>query len=114
MSEHRLTIPVRPKPKGRPRFARGRAYTPKDTVEFERLVAAAWVASGGPCFAGPVEVTASFTIDGIEVTIRELEPETKSPLRGDLDNYLKAVMDGLNGIAFGDDRQVHRLSADKA
>jgi Holliday junction resolvase RusA-like endonuclease len=112
VSEHRVTIDVRPRPKGRPRFSRGRAYTPPETVAFERAVGAAWVASGGPTFDGPVEVELSFTKDGIEVCVREL-PDAKSPLRGDLDNYVKAVLDGLNAVAFGDDRTVLRITAEK-
>lgn len=31
--------------------------------------------------------------------------------RGDLDNYCKAALDGLNGVAFVDDRQVTHLEA---
>lgn len=114
MSEHRLSIPIKPKPKGRPRFARGRAYTPKETVDFEAAIAAAWRSSGGPCFDGPVSVTCEFYKERIDVVITELDPATKSPLRGDLDNYLKAVMDGLNKVAFDDDRQVLLLSAKKS
>ncbi|WP_261128288.1 RusA family crossover junction endodeoxyribonuclease, partial [Streptococcus mitis] len=30
-------------------------------------------------------------------------------LTGDLDNYLKAIKDGLNGVAYHDDRQVKQL-----
>ena len=30
---------------------------------------------------------------------------------GDLDNYVKAVSDGMNGIAYQDDRQVVELKA---
>jgi len=31
---------------------------------------------------------------------------------GDLDNYVKSIQDGLNGIAWRDDRQVEKLVAD--
>lgn len=113
MTEHRVVIPIKPKPKGRPRFARGRAYTPPETVAFERAVGEAWRAAGGPCLDGPVEVELIFRRDEIEVVVRALDPNRKSPLRGDIDNYVKAVMDGLNAVAFGDDRQVLRLVAVK-
>jgi Holliday junction resolvase RusA-like endonuclease len=111
-SEHTVVIPIRPRPKGRPRFARGRAYTPKETVEFEAAIGAAWQASGGPCFDGPVEVHTTFTKESVTVTIRSVDG--KSSLRGDVDNYLKGVMDGLNKVAFDDDRQVLRVEATKA
>jgi len=31
---------------------------------------------------------------------------------GDLDNYVKSIQDGLNGIAWRDDRKVEKLVAD--
>jgi Holliday junction resolvase RusA-like endonuclease len=34
-------------------------------------------------------------------------------LRGDTDNYAKSTLDGLNGIAFRDDKQVVELVARK-
>lgn len=57
-----------------------------------------------------------------ELTIVEVEklmdyerwyPEKTSPLRGDIDNYVKTVMDALNGKAYADDRQVQKLRAAK-
>jgi Holliday junction resolvase RusA-like endonuclease len=113
VTEHRITIPIKPRPKGRPRFARGRAYTPPETVAFEHAVGVAWLESGGPCFDGPVEVELTFTKDSIEVCVRALDADRKSPLRGDVDNYAKSVLDGLNVVAFGDDRRVLRLTAEK-
>lgn len=32
---------------------------------------------------------------------------------GDIDNYLKAALDGLNGIAYQDDRQITSIWAEK-
>ena len=39
------------------------------------------------------------------------EPDSK--LRGDVDNYIKSVSDALNGVAYEDDRQIHKLSGRK-
>jgi crossover junction endodeoxyribonuclease RusA len=114
VSEHRVVIPVKPRPKGRPRYARGRMYTPTATQEFEAAVKAAWVASVGPTFEGPVEVDLSFDADSVTVTVRTLDDGIKSPLRGDLDNYVKSTLDGLNKVAFDDDRRVMRINARKA
>jgi crossover junction endodeoxyribonuclease RusA len=48
----------------------------------------------------------------MEVTV-EKYPDGASKLRGDVDNYLKTVMDGLNGVAWEDDKQVHAVVAEK-
>ena len=37
----------------------------------------------------------------------------KSPLLGDIDNYAKSILDGLNGVAFDDDKQVRYLKVVK-
>lgn len=113
MREHKIFIATQPRPKGRPRYARGRMYTPATTAEFEREVREAWERSEGPTFEGPVEVEVEFDSDCLTITVRELDPDVKSRLRGDLDNYVKSTLDGLNRVAFGDDRQVIRMSARK-
>lgn len=62
----------------------------------------------GPCFEGPVYLEVDFHKDGSIVTVGKLEAEHYPPsaLRGDIDNYLKLVMDGLNGAAYVDDSQI--------
>ena len=94
---HKITIPGRPVPKGRPRLGvRGRTayvYTPPATVEYEKLVG--WVAKSVGC--RPVEGPVSVELD---VYIRR---------RMDVDNVAKSVLDGLNGVAYEDDDQVVEL-----
>jgi len=89
-----LEIPGRPVPKGRPRVAAGgHAYTPRRTRDFEELVA--WHARGARRRFGrqPLAV--------------EIELWSQRPLRGDLDNYVKSILDGLErGGLFVNDRQV--------
>ncbi len=36
---------------------------------------------------------------------------TKARVKGDIDNYIKNVLDGLTGIAFEDDSQVSGVNA---
>jgi Holliday junction resolvase RusA-like endonuclease len=48
----------------------------------------------------------------MEVTVEKYS-DGGSRLRGDVDNYLKTVMDGLNGIAWEDDKQVYAVEAEK-
>lgn len=89
-----------PRPKERPRVTAHGAFTPKRTKEYEsaiRQVATLWCASW--CKRGRYRVTLKL------VSNREL--------RGDVDNYTKAVLDGLEGPAFENDRQVTDTRARK-
>lgn len=85
-------------------------YTAEKTRNAEKRIAEAWT---GPCFHTPVEVTIMFDREGIAVTVTPVDVEQLSKLRGDLDNYLKTVLDALNGIAWDDDRQVVKITAVK-
>lgn len=106
---------IRPKVKGRPRMTRsGRAYTPKDTLEYEAKIAEAYK---GPLFKNSLlSMTLVFSRDGTEMTIKVIEREPTSPyssLTGDVDNYAKAILDALNGVAYTDDKQIIRLYVEK-
>ena len=108
---YRFIVPGRPKVKERPRHGRGgHVYTPRDTLEREKAVAAVYM---GPRFEGPIQVWLSFGQDHTEVIIDELDQEP-TKLRGDIDNYAKLVLDALNGVAWIDDRQVVILTAAKS
>ena len=66
-----------------------------------------------------LSVKMRFTVDGAEILIEELKlndnvEQPKSKLRGDIDNYAKAVLDALNKIAYKDDKQVVSLYVEKA
>jgi len=102
---YKFVVKERPKAKGRPRFGQGRTYTPKGTIDAEASIAAAY---NGPKFEGPVSMSCVFSPTRTTITITPLEVDT-STLRGDVSNYLKLVEDALNGLAYDDDRQVHRL-----
>lgn len=97
-----LTIPGVPVPKGRPRFGRGRTYTPAKTAAYEELVRLTAVDSRNRQdwrkLTGPVKCTLRFY--GANPT-------------ADIDNLVKAVFDGLNGVAWEDDRQVSELVASR-
>ena len=87
-----FTIEGEPRSKQRPRVARGRAYTPKETVE------AYWAASEH-LFEERVVVSIDF-FNG-------------NRRRRDIDNMVKLILDALNGVAFVDDVQVVGLEAHK-
>ena len=90
-----------PVPKGRPRLGRGgHVFTPLRTTEYEELVKATALEARPSCW----ERSGRF-----DVTI-ELKLKIN---RGDIDNYIKAILDGCNGIAWVDDCQVVRILAEK-
>jgi crossover junction endodeoxyribonuclease RusA len=107
--EYSFLIEGKPKPKERPRMTkRGRTYTPKATLEAERRVRDSY---SGPLFTGPVALNLLFEKDNVQVTIKDAR--WTSGLRGDIDNYVKTILDGLQGKAFDNDRQVVDLQAMK-
>ena len=52
--------------------------------------------------------------EGTAVIVERLDLDTKSKLRGDLDNYIKTILDALNGVAWDDDSQVVKIIGIKA
>lgn len=111
--QHKFTIPIRPKAKSRPRVTskNGKqwAYTPKTTRDYEQMVKEYYK---GPKFEGPVSMSIVLSDKRAVVTITEMDCEP-SPLRGDISNYVKGIEDALNGLAYTDDRQIHRLVGKK-
>lgn len=107
----KFTVYGKPQGKARPRFTRqGRAYTPKNTVDYETQIRQAYIAAGGTLISDTkpilICITACFK--------RAKSNKMDSPvLRPDVDNIAKAVCDALNGIAYKDDKQITCLTVDK-
>lgn len=101
-----FTVPGTPVPKARPRVkqdrrGRNRTYTPDRTLEAEAAIQRHYIESAGCRHLDP-----SWRY--------RLEVEFHGPhASSDLDNLAKAVLDGLNGWAWADDKQVTELSAVK-
>lgn len=86
--------------KRRPRFTKsGRAYDPHENKAEARLIKESY---DGPKFDGPVSLTV-YVMKPTPKRARKPMPFVQKP---DLDNVLKAVMDGLIGAAYDDDSQV--------
>lgn len=66
-------------------------------------------------FTGPVAVSCVFILPRRRMDIwkRKPMPEIPAPSRPDIDNYVKALFDGLNGTVFADDAQVVDIRARK-
>lgn len=117
-SEERfVAVPGKIVGKGRPRFFKGHAVTPRATREAEDRVRAAWLtkypASDFQPFSGPVSVYVYIyrPMPASRPKAMLSEPDVYRP---DLDNVVKLVLDALNGVAYGDDAQVVGITASKS
>lgn len=105
-------VPGKVQGKARPRFSsRSRTvYTPGKTKSYERQIAEAYAAQRGPRFEGSVMVVieAVFSIPKSWTRAKKAAAAAGklAPGKPDIDNILKVVLDGLNGIAYKDDKQV--------
>lgn len=116
-------VPGKPFGKQRPRVVhRGgfsRAYTPKETVEYEKKVKSSYKKSTDIVLENhPIEAKILGIFPIPESTSKKKRNfmtqnkvhHTKKP---DCDNIGKAVLDALNGIAYQDDSQICKLSVEK-
>ncbi len=117
-----LTIPGQPKGKGRPRFSKySRAYTPKATADYEKMVRVLYKAKyGTQSFSEDVplsmEVYAYFGIpkrDSKAKKALKASGEVLPTLKPDTDNIIKLLADALNGYAYPDDKQITDIVAHK-
>ena len=114
-----------PHGKGRPRFSTRngfvKTYTDLQTLSYENLIRVAYLEAchGMPLtlhnevelklscyFPIPKSASKKKKADMLQGVVKH----TKKP---DLDNVIKAVLDGLNSVAFDDDKQVCRMIAEK-
>jgi len=117
MPEALIVIPGQPKSKGRPRFARGRVFTPATTLQYERLVAAAAREVISEPITGNVQVDIIAVYQVPKSWAKALQASARRgdimPTRPDIDNVIKICLDGMNAAAYLDDQQVHMISAEK-
>lgn len=91
----RFTIHGQPRPKQRPRMGKGYAYTPKATKQYEALVQSASSLSISKPFTEPIFVHIAFY--------------RQKGYKTDVDNLAKAVLDGMEKIAYKNDNLVRKL-----
>ena len=115
---YQIIISCKPFAKQRPRFARkgGRVYTPAPTLDYEARVAALFRDAIPEPLTGPIclavychfQTPKSWSKAKTESLI--WTPHLQTP---DADNLLKSVLDGANGVAFDDDKQVAWMTCKK-
>lgn len=120
-----ITFPMLPIPKGRPRARKCsnhiQIFTPQKTKEFEKAIAEYYKQSTkgfqfdkdqpiivNLVFGMPIPKSAP-KVKQVNMCKGNIK-HTKKP---DIDNLVKSVLDGLNGVAWEDDSQIVRLSASK-
>jgi Holliday junction resolvase RusA-like endonuclease len=113
-----FTIEGKPIAKQRPRLGRGGFYTPTKTKNYEKLVGSTYQKLGFSKIDGYIKATIKifFQIPP-SYPKRKKEDCRKGKIRptahGDTDNIVKAVLDGLNGIAYEDDCVIEEIHAEK-
>lgn len=117
-----FTVPGKPQGKARARTKKnGQTYTPRNTVEYEDRVKACYMESQPrqrwfekePL---AVSIYAKFGIPKSKpksVKLAMMEGKITPTVKPDADNIAKIICDALNGIAYGDDSQIIRLTTVK-
>ena len=115
-----IQVPGIPVGKGRPRMSvRGghpRAYTPEKTVRYENLVRTTFMNDYPD--AVPIDVPVRVDIYAFFPIPKSWSKKKKASAvdgfvskKPDIDNIVKAVFDGLNGVAWTDDSLVSEVHA---
>lgn len=112
-----FNIPGRVRGQGRPRSLRnGRTYKAREDRAWEKHVADCYrtacpVRPGTTTFgSAPVEVSLHIFPALPKSTPKRVEEDDK-PVKPDIDNVIKGILDALNGVAWEDDCQVRGVMA---
>ena len=114
----KFVIPGPAQAKQRPRVNRntGRIYTPGATHKYEKLVKESY--GDNPCFEDQfISIKIVFKFEVPKSCSKKKRAEALEgnlrPTKADIDNYIKSVLDGLNKVAFLDDRYICSIEASK-
>lgn len=116
MKQVRFTVLGEPKGKGRPQFntQTSRAFTPKQTVNYETLVHTEYmIQCKGFRFPDDamldMRILAYYSIpksDSKKIKAQKLANVIRPTKKPDMDNVVKMVADALNQVAYKDDTQI--------
>ena len=113
----KFIIPGPPVAKQRPRLGKnGSVYTPAKTKVYEQICKLAY---GNRYYFKDEDISIKILFK-FEIPNSYSKKKKKEALEGkirphkaDIDNYIKSVLDGLNKVAYQDDRSVIRIEAEK-
>lgn len=118
----RFTVPGEPVAQGRPRFTTQhgyvRAYDPQKSRDYKQVVRMAALDACPQRMLGPLVMTVDI-YRGIPKSWSKVKQHAaergiiKPILKPDVDNYVKAIKDALNGVCYVDDSQVVVLMISK-
>lgn len=120
--EYNINLPIKPTPKGRPRFSKfGHAYTPQKTLDAEtqiKYMLMSWKNRNNFSTIEDKPIAIEFTF-GMAMP-KSYSKKKRDELLGkphiikpDCDNLIKLQMDAMNGIIFKDDSLVYSLKGTK-
>ena len=102
----------KPRGKQRPRLCsvggRNIVYTPKQTIEYEKLIKASYIASSKVFFERNISIEINILAYFFHKSLIEFAIN-----KPDADNIIKIVLDALNKVAFYDDAQVSKICFEK-
>ena len=113
-----FTLLGQPVAKARPRVTRTHTYTPQKTIDYEAAIKIEYLRKYKEIITSKIHmnIRAYMQIpkstnkkDKVDMISGDIRP-TKRP---DIDNILKIVLDGLNGVAYTDDSLVVSASVSK-
>ncbi len=113
----RFSIPLPPVGFQRPRpNPRGGFYSPHgpEMEDWRRLVTNQMRLNSESILVGPVSVELHIGSESTDISVSSVvgeQPRRPKGVRADLDNYVKAILDSLQGPAYFDDKQVVDLAA---
>lgn len=108
----KIVIPIKPESKGRPRFERnGHAYTPQKTRAYEDCVRILARRAVIRPMEGEIYITIHFYLPIPKSWSKRkkqlaMDKAIRPTVTPDIDNLAKAILDGLNGIVYADDKQI--------
>ena len=97
---------------GHARMYEAKREHPIHTFKAAARLAAGQEMSGNPCWVEPISLSAQFIFPRSRCLNRRGNPDWRIPMaaKPDIDNLLKALLDGLTGVVWADDRQVYQLT----